>query len=705
MTSTSRLKSIMVIGLCCLLFVNFGCKTSESKKPLAKKGVIDLSHWDFKNDGKIDLNGEWGFYWQQLHEPLSTELGSKEAYFKVPGKWNGYEYDGKKLTGQGFATFQLKVKVPSTGEILALKVMDMGTSYRLWVDGELLLTNGTVGKNKNAAQPLYLPQTASFLPKSDTVHIILQVANFSHRKGGVWKPIELGWGSQINQERERNLSFELFLFGSLLIMGVYHFGLFILRRKDKSSLYFGIVCLLTALRVILTGERFLISLYPDFNWEITQKLEYLTFYLGVPLFPLFLRTLFPEFNQKIVNSVFSVGVVFSLFTLVTPMSISSYGMVYYQVVAAAYCLYALYALIRAAINKQNSVVWVFIGVVVLVLTVFHDLLIVNEIIHSIALVPFGLFFFIFIQSIMLSLRFSKAFSTMEIMSEQLGIYANQMEELVEERTIELSQSNEELKKTNKKISDSIEYASIIQNSILPDTDIIKQHMPNSFFIWKPRDVVGGDYFMLEPVKDGVMLATIDCTGHGIPGALMTMLASSGLRRIIIEEKCTDPAMILKKLNFIVKTTLQQDKETTESDNGLDGSICYLNTKLNHLVFAGAHQPLVYIMDSEMHLIKGDRQSVGYKNSELDFDFTNHTIELKNEGAFYLYTDGITDQSVGDQKFSLGKKRFKAILQAVHNKDFERQKELIIEEFNRLRGQNEVRDDITIVGFKPHYRTS
>ena len=106
-----------------------------------------------------------------------------------------------------------------------------------------------------------------------------------------------------------------------------------------------------------------------------------------------------------------------------------------------------------------------------------------------------------------------------------------------------------LKTTNKKISDSIKYASIIQKSLLPDKAKIEKYIPDSFFTWRPRDIVGGDYFLLDSVENGILLAVIDCTGHGIPGAFMTMIASSGLKRIINEERCYDPAMILKKLNY------------------------------------------------------------------------------------------------------------------------------------------------------------
>jgi len=694
-------KSVFFILL--ILLCSCESNTSIKKQPFAEKGILDLKNWDFKKDGVVYLNGNWEFYWNQLIQPKDfrdEKLFNKTGYFKIPDKWNNHQVNSKTLTGEGYATFRLTIYTDQSIDNIALKITDMGTAYRLWVDGKILLSNGIVGKSRETMKPQYLPDIAVFQSKTGIIQLVLQVSNFMHKKGGVWKPLEIGTIAEIKKKRERNLAFELFLFGSLLIMGCYHMGLFILRRKDQSSFYFGIVCILSSIRVISTGERFLIGIFPDFNWEVSQKLEYLTFYLAVPLFFMFLNVLFPEINKKLAQSMLGLGILFSVFTIFTYTRIFSHLMIYYQIITAIFCLYVLLSLIRAIIHRRKGASWISMGVIILIASVFHDLLLVNELIHSIPLAPFGLFFFIFIQAFILSLRFSKAFSDLETMSQELSNYANHMEELVDQRTDELNQSYIELKQTNDKISDSINYASIIQTSLLPDSAITKKFIPDSFFIWKPRDVVGGDYFLLEPVEKGFILAAIDCTGHGIPGALMTMIASSGLRRIINEEKCSDPAMILKRLNYIVTTTLKQDKKNTTSDIGLDGSICFVNTVEKKLLFAGARLSLVYIKDSNLHLINGDRQSVGYKNSDLDFDYTSHTIDIDNNISFYLYTDGIIDQSVEEKKYSLGHKRFHKILNDVSQKPFEQQKSIILETFNRLKGENEVRDDITVIGFKP-----
>jgi len=277
-------------------------------------------------------------------------------------------------------------------------------------------------------------------------------------------------------------------------------------------------------------------------------------------------------------------------------------------------------------------------------------------------------------------------------------------------------AEEALQESNKKIMDSIQYAKKIQSSLLPDMDMIKLHLPENFFIWMPRDIVGGDIFFAEYIssekKRGMVIAVIDCTGHGVPGAFMTMIASSGLRRIIKDEGCHDPAEILKRLNFFVKTTLQQDTEHARSDDGLDAAVCFIeedrlsssdSSPLNHpchLIFSGSRLPLYYVQNDDLHFIKGDRQSIGYKRSDLNFNFTSHLIQIKDETAFYIATDGFTDQLGGEEKrIPFGKKRLKVLLNNIWREPFEKQHEILLEHLKEYQGDHERQDDVTLFGFR------
>ena len=291
------------------------------------------------------------------------------------------------------------------------------------------------------------------------------------------------------------------------------------------------------------------------------------------------------------------------------------------------------------------------------------------------------------------------------MTQELEEYSRTLEQKVKERTEELNVKNIKLNETlieveeaNKHIIESIQYAKIIQSSLLPDFIKMTSYLPDNFVIWLPRDIVGGDIIFTDSVENGFVFAVMDCTGHGVPGAFMTMLASTGIKRIIVDEHCYDPAKILKRLNLIVKTSLKQDKDNAPSDDGLDAAVCFVKPKEKILTFAGAKLPLVTIYKNELSITKGDKQSLGYKRSDLDFNFTNYTIPIKKGMSFYMYSDGYLDQLGGKSFFSFGKKRLLNLLTENNQKPFENQRDILLKEFHDYKAGNERQDDVTIVGF-------
>ncbi len=295
---------------------------------------------------------------------------------------------------------------------------------------------------------------------------------------------------------------------------------------------------------------------------------------------------------------------------------------------------------------------------------------------------------------------------------------------------EIDETRQKIEEANKKIMDSIQYAKMIQRSLLPNLENVKSYLPDSFFIWMPKDIVGGDIFFTDTYGcgGGFVLGVVDCTGHGVPGAFMTMIASSALRQIIRDEKIYDPANILKRLNFIVKTTLQQDMKDAPSDDGLDAAICFVSgqwsaancslsdssvaadkdppatdhgqqaTDSRQLIFAGARLPLICIHNGELKVIRGDRQSIGYKRSNTDYEFANHVVPVRKGMSFYLFTDGFADQLGGKRGRRFGSRRFWDLLKENSDKPFDEQREILIQASEAYRGEDERQDDITVVGF-------
>ncbi len=251
---------------------------------------------------------------------------------------------------------------------------------------------------------------------------------------------------------------------------------------------------------------------------------------------------------------------------------------------------------------------------------------------------------------------------------------------------------------NTKLLTSIRYAQMIQHSILPDSNLVKNCLPESFFIWNPRDIVGGDIFYIDAVDDGLIVCLMDCTGHGVPGAFMSMIASSLIRRIIREEDKQAPEDILAHLNAAVKTTLRQDTQEALSDDGLDAAVCRIRYSKRVLEFAGAGMPLILKDDRNVRLIKGDRQSIGYKRSRIDYEYTRKWFSIENGMRFYMFSDGYTDQLGGQKCVMFGKKRLLQLLSDIGKQPFDLQKKELLRAFDDYRGENEVQDDVTFIGF-------
>lgn len=299
----------------------------------------------------------------------------------------------------------------------------------------------------------------------------------------------------------------------------------------------------------------------------------------------------------------------------------------------------------------------------------------------------------------LALSFFEMSQKLKASYQQLEEYNRTLEQKVQERTQELNASLLNIEKANQKIMESLQYAKVIQRSLFPNQAQLKTYLPESFFLWMPRDVVGGDIFYTECLGDRVIVVVMDCTGHGVPGAFMTMIATSGLKRILQEDGEQKPAEILRRLNELVKTSLQQDTDYALSDDGLDAAICLISPKEQILHFASARLPLFVVQNNHVRQLKGDRQSLGYKRSRLNFQFTEQTIKIAPDMAFYLVTDGFMDQLGGKMNRRFGSGRFKKLLSEYHQKPYDQQQALFLQAFQEYKGERETQDDVTVVGFR------
>lgn len=267
------------------------------------------------------------------------------------------------------------------------------------------------------------------------------------------------------------------------------------------------------------------------------------------------------------------------------------------------------------------------------------------------------------------------------------------------RVVERKQTEEMITKAHELITDSISYAARIQRSILPEEVIMSAVLQDYFIIWEPRDVVGGDIYWAGAWGDGFLVVLGDCTGHGVPGAFMTLIAMGALERARTEIDGGDVGALLSRTHQYVQVTLSQHYEGGESDDGIELGACYFVPDEPELIFAGARFELMIADDTEVKTLKGTKAGAGYRGIPYDQAYDDVKINLQAGQRFYMTSDGLIDQIGGNKRRAFGKRRLRELLIAGQDFSFEDQKQQILSALNTYQGQETRRDDVSVIGFR------
>ncbi len=277
-----------------------------------------------------------------------------------------------------------------------------------------------------------------------------------------------------------------------------------------------------------------------------------------------------------------------------------------------------------------------------------------------------------------------------------------LEQKVIERTAEVVEAMEIIEEKNKHITGSINYAKRIQEAMLPQNDKIAEQLPESFVLFKPRDIVSGDFYWYAKQDGKIIITAVDCTGHGVPGAFVSMVGNSYLNQIVKANGITDADEILNRLHFNVRKALKQDVEGTKNNDGMDMALCVIDKENKTVEFAGAKNPLIYLQNEELTLIKSDKHPIGGQQREDERRFTKHIIDVSQPTTFYLFSDGYQDQVGGRAGRKYMTKRFRKLLQHLHTKPMSVQKDKLdveLQEWMSTGKDHEQIDDILVIGFK------
>jgi signal transduction histidine kinase/ActR/RegA family two-component response regulator len=415
-TAPYYLRLFSLLFFCCMLFSASASGNTEDF-PLAKKGIIDLRQSDLSKQG-IPLGGEWAIYWKRIVTPADSIAPT--AFVLFPRLWTKTTINGSTLPNTGYASYAVTVLLPKYTKKLALRIPDTYTSYRLFVNGQIFASAGNPDSLEKKAVPKWQQKTLELDSRSDTLRLILQVANFWHSKGGPYKQIIIGDRQTLFYEKETDAALDFVLAGCLFMGGLFFFGLFLFGRHDKSILYFALFCMAYSYRMVGVRNYALHSVFPDIPWSITIHIEYLSLFISVAFFSLYTRHLYPEDSNKyIIRTQVWACLALSAIVVICPPSVFTQLISPFLVVMFGVIGYAFYVYTKAMRNKRLGATYALLSTgVVLLVFVIINLEYFNIVSPQKGILFAGYISFFFLQSLILSFRFASILKQAKEEAEQ-----------------------------------------------------------------------------------------------------------------------------------------------------------------------------------------------------------------------------------------------------------------------------------------------
>lgn len=424
--SSRRLPALLTALLLAVLLACLGCDRQDRTTPTARLGEIDLSGWDAARDGPVALDGQWEFYWDRLLAPeafaAKAGLPEKSGYLDIPGSWKGYPLQGQPLPGRGQATFRLRLNPHSGNRPLALQIFAIHDAYRLWANGKLIAESGRVEQNEADQMPHRSLVLARLEGQETPVELVLQVSNHIFRRGGLLHPIVLGLPDQLEQAHIRTWAWSMFFAGSLLIMAIYHFALYYLKRKELSTLYFGFGCInLILCYTTLDSSDWLATLFfPHIQQGVFDNISLGTFALLGSILYRFYRSLYPnEFLISIQRICDIRSIVFIFIILTQKQSVIYDSLPWLAILAFLVNCSNFISLLVCLKRGRDGALVLLIGFIILSATSLNEIYWHIFSINGTNLVPFGLLAFVLSQALAMAQRFSNAFVAVENLSSVL----------------------------------------------------------------------------------------------------------------------------------------------------------------------------------------------------------------------------------------------------------------------------------------------
>ncbi|MBX2925528.1 MAG: response regulator [Chitinophagaceae bacterium] len=391
-----------------ILFFAVRKKTSVRTDYTVQQALLNLSNKDVSY-GTFSLKGKWEFYWQQLLFPDDLSVYTP-SYVSFPSLWNDIELNGRSLSSKGYATYKFRLILPSQRPEMALEIPDTYSTYALYINGKLLAGNGKPAIQKEDAVPFWNTNIVTIPHNEDTLNIVMQVANFWHSKGGTYRAPILGNSKELKRVADTYWAMDVFVGGALIMSGLIFFGLYLFARHDKSILYFSIFCLIYSYRLFGTEPYILHGLMPQLSWFFTIRMEYISLALSIAFFIQYVRYLYPEEAGGIFLKVlFWMCLIYAGVIIVAPVQLFTAILPVYLVVLFFYIGYAFYIFMQASRHGRSGSEYAFLSSgVALILFLVINLAYFGITTPMKEVVSIGYILFLFLQSLILSFRFSFA---------------------------------------------------------------------------------------------------------------------------------------------------------------------------------------------------------------------------------------------------------------------------------------------------------
>ncbi|MBB6735236.1 sensor histidine kinase [Cohnella zeiphila] len=445
MSRKKRWSQILLGSAVAMFALLLACGTAgAAASAVARDGVLDLRGQPLGSGEVVALEGDWLFDWygDGSEAPVSSTL-------TVPGMWGASKLgNGYKPKDQGKGVYRLTLLHDKLDRAVAIRLPNISTSYRLFVDGRQMIAMGTPGSEAALTTPYQLPATVFLDGREEKTELRLEVANFDHRSGGIRTNLILGDAQSVQKFVFNKEAQEMIVFGSLVMIGLYHLGLYVMRRKEAANLFFALLCLFVAMRMGVIGQGLFFRWIPELTWTAGTRIEYSSFALSALFGFAYYQRMYPhEFPKSLLwLSRLGGAALTALIWAMPVLKVSSLiGLFQAYVMLLGAC--ALGALLVSSYRKREGALLAIVGVGGLLLTVVNDIFFYNGWWRSFDLVSFGLLFLVLMNSFAISLRFARTFVRAEQMSAELKEWNYLLEERIAERTEELRMSYADLEES------------------------------------------------------------------------------------------------------------------------------------------------------------------------------------------------------------------------------------------------------------------